>query len=145
MGENVRQESLQKSLQAILVGLVSQPSIETSLTTKRRSALDCESTFKKPFANHKSSFSHERYKNSILALSNEVWQIKHLNGIPHITWRITGNASVYSPEAKRCALCLCEKFEIANYPGQNLLSKRTEIIAKCCHRSNLLLLQGNVT
>ena len=36
-------------------------------------------------------------------------------------------------ESKRCSLCLCEKFEIANYPENNLLNKRTEIISKCRH------------
>ena len=105
----------------------------------------CESTFKKRFANHKSSFSHERYKNST-ALSNEVWRIKHLNGTPQITWRIIRSAPAYSPESKRCALCLSEKFEIANYPGNNLLNKRTEIIAKCRHRrKHLLYMYGNIT
>ena len=105
----------------------------------------CESTFKKRFANHKSSFSHERYKNST-ALSNEVWRIKHLNGTPQITWRIIRSAPAYSPESKRCALCLSEKFEIANYPGNNLLNKRTEIIAKCRHRrKHLLYTYGNIT
>ena len=33
-----------------------------------------------------------------------------------------------------------EKFEIANYPGTNLLNKRTEVVAKCRHRNKHLLL-----
>ena len=38
-----------------------------------------------------------------------------------------------------CDLCLAEKFEITNYPGKNLLNKRSEIIAKCRHRRKLQL------
>ena len=99
----------------------------------------CESTFKKRFANHKSSFNHERYKNST-SLSVELWKIKESNGTPIVTWKIIKNAKAYTPESKRCSLCLNEKFEIANYPGLNLLNKRTEIIAKCRHRRKHLLL-----
>ena len=32
-----------------------------------------------------------------------------------------------------------KKFEIANYPGDNILNKRTEIIVKCRHRRKHLL------
>ena len=41
---------------------------------------------------------------------------------------------------------LTEKFEIANYPDDNILNKRTEIIAKCRHRRKHLLTSfDNVT
>ena len=99
----------------------------------------CESTFKKRFSVHKTSFNLERYKNST-TLSSEYWRLKELNGEPHVTWRVINHAKAYNPELKRCQLCLCEKFEIANYPGKNLLNKRTEIIAKCRHRRKHLLL-----
>jgi len=92
-----------------------------------------ENTFKKRFTGHKSSFNLERYKNST-ALSTEFWKVKELNGTPKVTWRIVRTAKAYNPESKRCSLCLCEKFEIANYPKNNLLNKRSEIIAKCRHR-----------
>ena len=53
----------------------------------------------------------------------------------------------YTPESKRCLLCLAEKFEIANYPGDNLLNKRSEIVAKCRHRRKHLITfyKANVT
>ena len=38
---------------------------------------------------------------------------------------------LYSPQTKRCLLCLNEKLEIAAYKEQNLLNKRNEIISKC--------------
>ena len=99
----------------------------------------CESTFKKRFANHKSSFNHQRYKNST-SLSVELWKVKELNGNPDVSWRIIRKAKAYTPETKHCALCLNEKYEIANYPEENLLNKRTEIISKCRHRRKHLLL-----
>ena len=34
----------------------------------------------------------------------------------------------YSPQTKRCLLCLNEKLEIAAYKEQNLLNKRNEIV-----------------
>ena len=37
----------------------------------------CESTFKKRFANHKSSFNHQCYNNST-SLSVELWKVKAL-------------------------------------------------------------------
>ena len=113
----------------------------TKLTEKKYIGL-CESTFKKRFANHKSSFNHERYKNST-SLSVELWKAKEANGTPSVSWRILKNAKAYTPESKRCLLCLNEKFEIANYHDKNLLNKRAEIIAKCRHRRKHLLLLHN--
>ena len=56
----------------------------------------CESTFKKRFANHKSSFNHEGYKNST-SLSVELWKIKEENGTPTVTWQIVRKANAYTP------------------------------------------------
>ena len=86
----------------------------------------CDSTLKKRFANHKSSFNHKRYKNST-SLSVELWKIKEENGTPTVTWRIIRKANAYTPESKHC-LCLNEKYEITNFLGKNLLNKRMEII-----------------
>ena len=71
--------------------------------------------------------SYCSYKNST-ALSTEVWRVKLMDGEPEIKWRVVRKAKAYTPESKRCLLCLAEKFEIANYPGDNLLNKRSEII-----------------
>ena len=67
-------------------------------------------------------------------MSSEIWRIKSSGGTPAVTWKIINHARAYSAETKKCQLCLMEKFEIANYPNDNLLNKRTEIIAKCRHR-----------
>ena len=98
----------------------------------------CEGTFKKRFSGHKSSFNLERYQHST-ALSTEAWRIRENDGVPNITWRIIRKEKAYTPETRRCMLCLAEKFEIANYPDDNILNKRTEIIAKCRHRRKHLL------
>lgn len=98
----------------------------------------CESTFKKRFTSHKSNFNLERYRNNT-ALSAEVWRIKDLNGEPTVSWRTIRKSKAFTPDTKRCNLCLAEKFEIANYPGKNLLNKRSEIIAKCRHRRKFQL------
>ena len=54
---------------------------------------------------------HEQY-----ALSTEFWKVKEMNGTPSVKWRIVRTAKADTPKSKRCSLCLCEKFEIANYP-----------------------------
>ena len=66
-------------------------------------------------------------------------RIKQMNGEPEIKWRVVRKAKAYTPESKRCLLCLAEKFEIANYPGDNLLNQRSEIVAKCRHRRKHLI------
>ena len=98
----------------------------------------CDSTFKKRFTNHKSTFNLERYRNSN-TLSAEVWRIKDLNRLPMVSWRMIRRANSFTHETKRCNLCLAEKFEMANYPGRNLLNKRSEINAKCRHRGKYQL------
>ena len=89
---------------------------------------------------YKTSFKKEQYKNST-TLSAELWRIKENNFTPNVNWRVIRHAPAYSPETKKCQLCLCEKMEIANHPDSNLLNKRTEIIAKCRHRAKHKLFQ----
>ena len=96
----------------------------------------CEPSFKKRYGAHKASFNHERYKNST-TLSNEFWKVKQSN--PSVRWRIVAKKNSYTPESDKCPLCMYKKYMIANYPGKNLLNKRTEIISKCRHRRKFLL------
>ena len=105
---------------------------------RKRYLGSCETTFKLRFGNHKRSFNHKRYKNDT-ELSNEIWKIKQANGTPHITWEIIRKCAPYNKEARRCNLCLNEKYEIANYKGNDLLNKRNEIISKCRHRNKFAL------
>ena len=99
----------------------------------------CETTFKKRFANHNQSFTSEKHRSST-SLSKEYWKIKELNGQPNVTWKILRKSKSFRPESRNCQLCINEKYEIANYTGNNLLNTRTEIIAKCRHRRKYQLL-----
>ena len=99
----------------------------------------CETSFKQRHGVHKSSFNCDRYRNST-PLSAEYWKIKEKNFTPTISWRVVKKAPAYTPETKKCRLCLTEKTEIACYPDTNLLNKRTEVIAKCRHRKKHKLL-----
>ena len=100
----------------------------------------CETTFKKRYANHKKSFNTERYKNST-SLSNEFWRIKEQNGEPKVTWKVLRKSKAYNPNSKKCSLCSNKKYEIATYKGENILNKRSEVIAKCRHQNKFSLAQ----
>ena len=102
----------------------------------------CETTFKKRYASHKTSFTNKKYQHNT-TLSTEFWRVKELNGNPSITWEKIGKAEPFNVESGRCLLCLNEKFEIANYPYNNLLNKRTEVIAKCRHMNKFNLSSYN--
>ena len=84
------------------------------------------------FVNRLSMNSFARYRNST-TLSSEYWIIKDRNFTPSSSWNTVRYAPAYSVEAKKCQLCLCEKMEIANYPGSNWLKKWIEVMAKCRH------------
>ena len=74
----------------------------------------CETTFKKRFPNHKKSFNLKEYQNET-ELSNEIYQIKNSGHHPKVKWEIVKKCVPYSPQKKRCLLCLNEKLEIAAY------------------------------
>ena len=98
----------------------------------------CETTFKLRYANHKKSFSHEKYRNST-ELSKEYWKIKSAKGTPIITWKILKQSPTYNQNHKRCILCLQEKTEITYFNGKNLLNKRNEIVSGCRHQNKFRL------
>ena len=86
-----------------------------------------ETKSKQRYANHIKSFRHEKHQSNT-ELSNELWIIKHNNYTPNIVWEILRKHHTYSPNTKRCSLCLNEKLEIARHKGRNLVNKRSEII-----------------
>ena len=67
-------------------------------------------------------------------LSEEVWRIKDAGGTPEVTWRILQRSKAYTPQSRRCTLCLTEKLAIAEHEGRDILNKRSEIVAKCRHQ-----------
>lgn len=96
--------------------------------------------FKTRWNSHKLSFNNAKYRNST-SLSTYVWELKEkLNIVPSLKWSIIKSVKSYSANARSCALCLQEKFEILNYPDKEiLLNKRSELISKCRHTNKFLL------
>ena len=70
-----------------------------------------EKTFKYRFYKHKNSFKYESKRNTT-ELSNFVWENKHVNTETNLVWNVLDKARAYKPEAKRCLLCLTEKYHI---------------------------------
>ena len=82
---------------------------------------------------HKNSFNLKEYKNET-ELSNEIWRIKNSGHHPKVKPETIKKCVPYSPQTKRCLLCLNKKLEIAAYEEPNLLNKRNEIVSKCWHQ-----------
>ena len=99
-----------------------------------------EGNFKKRYYNHKTSFKN-REKANDTTLSKYVWEVKDkYKETPSLKWSIVKSVPGYSNITKKCLLCLYEKLEIINYPNQEeLLSKPSELLSKCCHVNKYLL------
>ena len=71
---------------------------------------------------------------------NAVRRLKSMDAEPRISWRIVHRAPSFKPEWNRCPLCLAEKYEIINFKDRDkLLNKRSEVMAKCRHRTKYSL------
>ena len=59
---------------------------------------------------------------------------------PTLTWSVAKSVPGYSNISKRCLLCVTEKVLIATYENpEELLNKRSELMAKCRHGNKFLL------
>ena len=98
----------------------------------------CETTFKKRYANHLTSFSHPSHRNAT-ELSKEFWEIKERhNAQPTVTWRIMKKCAKLRISSKTCNLCLSEKTAII-LSTEKILNKRSEIVSKCRHVNKYML------
>lgn len=98
-----------------------------------------EREFKERYNGHKQSLNNTKYKNST-TLSMHVWELKKNMITPNLKWSIVKQMKPYNNITKTCHLCLYEKLVIMTYPVQNeLLNKRSELIAKCRHENKFLL------
>ena len=86
--------------------------------------------FKDRFNQHQSSFRLHKYKNNT-ALSTYIWSLKETGKDYSTSWNIIAKAKAYTPESKKCNLCTAEKAKILFYKGEDLINKRSEIMAKC--------------
>ena len=96
---------------------------------------DCETAFKRKYANHKKTFNNIKYQTDT-ELSNEHWNITSANKTSSESWEILGTHKSYNESSKRC---LNEKLAIALHKDDNMLDKRSEIISKCRHRNKYML------
>ena len=94
-------------------------------------------TFKKRFANHKTSFENPDKRNST-ELSKYIWQLKKEKRRFSIKWTILKQTPSYRSGAKNCDLCLQEKLHILKGDKTKLLNKRCELFSKCRHRKRFL-------
>ena len=96
--------------------------------------------FNPPFYNHKKSIKSKTYRNDT-TLSSYLWDLREKHSIfPMLTWSVVKPVPRYSNISKRCFSCLSEKVLIATYENpEELLHKRSELIAKCRHDNKFLL------
>ena len=92
----------------------------------------CEGEFKSRFYNHTKAFQD---RGNETEFSKYIWQLKDESK----SWSIFMYATPYKCGARRCDLCLTEKYVIARADQEHLLNKRTEIISKCRHRNKFLI------
>ena len=95
-----------------------------------------EGDWKQRFCNHKKSIKNKSFK-----LSSYLWDLREKHNVfPTLTWSVVKSVPGYSNISKRCLLCLTEKVLIATYENpEQLLNKRSEVMAKCCHNNKFLL------
>ena len=72
------------------------------------------------------------HKSSKTTLSEHLWTLKDAGVIHKREWTILEKAKPCSPAARKCDLCLAEKYYILE--KSRLLSKRSEIFGTCPHR-----------
>ena len=97
-----------------------------------------EPPFKFRYANHKTSFTYEKYRNST-ELSKHIWELKEKGEDYALEWRIKERARTYSSISKRCGLCTAEKDSIITADKEKTLNKRSEMISKCKHAAKFSL------
>ena len=95
--------------------------------------------FKTRYYNHKTSFSHEKYRHST-TLSSYVWEVKDKKGIdPILKWEVIKKCRKYRAGDKDCLLCNEEKLAIASCKSRDMLNQRSEVLNSCKHKRGWLL------
>ena len=95
--------------------------------------------FKTRYYNHKTSFSHEKYRHST-ALSSYVWELKDNKGVDHIMKsEVIKKCCKYRAGDRICRLCKEEKLVIASCKSRNMLNQRSEVLNSCRHKRAWLL------
>ena len=108
--------------------------------TDKKTYIGLTSTkWKQRFLNHTFTFSHEHLKNHT-ALSKHFWFLKNKGLTPEIEWSILGKSNTPNSFNGRCNLYLEENIYILKYGyPDKLLNKRSELIARCRHKTKFKL------
>ena len=85
-----------------------------------------ENPFKTRYNLHNSSFRLP-HKRSTTTLSEHLWTLKDAGVIHKIEWTILDKTKPCSPAARKCDLCLAEKYHIL-LEKSRLFNKRSEIL-----------------
>ena len=100
--------------------------------------------FKSRHANHKKSFTYEKYETET-ELSKHVWNVKKKMARTmkkvnfNIKWKKLVTAKPFNPVTNICNLCTVEKYLIIFKPDLGTLNKRDEIRNHCRHKRGQLL------
>ena len=95
--------------------------------------------FKTRYYNHRTSFSHEKYRHST-TLSSYVWEVKDKKGIdPLLKWEVIKKCHKYRAGDRDCLLCKEEKLAIASCKSRVMLNQRSEVLNSCKHKRGWLL------
>ena len=60
------------------------------------------------------------------------------NTVTNLAWNVLDKVRAYKPEAKRCFLCLTEKYHIA-FSKLNFLNSKNEVVTICRHENTFYL------
>ena len=96
--------------------------------------------FKTRYYNHRTSFSHEKYRHSTM-LSSYVWEVKDKKkGIdPILKWEVIKKCRKYRAGDRDCLLCHEEKLATASCKSRDMLNQRSEVLNSCKHKMRWLL------
>ena len=119
-------------------GVVYEASITSANRDKRVYVGSTSSSLKKRISNHSCDFRSKKREHNT-TMSSYVWSLKEEGEDPLVTYRILRRARLYTPTARKCALCTAEKVLIAKGEERTMLNKKSEISGKCRHRTKHLL------
>ena len=97
-----------------------------------------EGDFKGRWNNHMTSFRKPEYEHRT-SLSSYMWSQRDAGEDPKIEWEILKQTNPYRCGGRSCSLCALEKIEILEGDKNTMLNDRSEILAKCRHKSKFLL------
>ena len=79
------------------------------------------------------------------ALSEHYWNMKDRGLEPSIRFSVLRKQKVYSPETKKCFLCIQEKMELIKVlDNPDNVNKKSELMGYCLHRYKSLLCNINL-